>query len=981
MRPRLLAALVLVPLPGAHAQPGVRDAVRGSARTPAYAPDGRLAVTVDGDLWISAAPVASGTGGVRWVRVTSGAAWDREPAWTADGAALVFASDRAGGFDLWRVAVGPNGAAGEPERLTTSPEPEGEPAVARDGRLAFVRGRGAAARVWLRLADGRERSLTRGEAPERWPAFSADGARLATVTLDERGARLHVRFLAAGDSVTADSTVLSGRPAERPAWAPDGARLAFTEGGARGGVYVASLDGRYTNLVSARHAAPAWSPDGRTIALAAIETDLPGYNGDPDRLGDPERDVGERLRGEGGLFTVDAPPPPDAALAERAVDLAVPRAERNAAALERAWARTAALYFAGGAAADSTRRAAWARVRDRYAEAARTAPTDSALESVIHRMLAERPPLRASATGRAAVSSAHPVATAAGLEVLGKGGNVVDAAVAVSFALGVVEPDASGVGGYGEMLVFTKGMARPALFEFMGRVPEDASLANGALLQNGRYPDDGPVLPVVPGTVAGMHAAWQKYGSGKVPWAALVAPAIRAARGGYAVSEGLATTLATERAHFLKYPGSRALFFRDGKPLGVGDTVRNPDLAWVLEQIAARGADGFYKGEVARRLVQDLHGQGNAIRLTDLARYYAPQREPVGGTFRGHAVWSSAPPVSGGASLVSQLQLLERLAPRPQPYPDDAATLHAMLAAWQLVPSTRGRVADPGLWPVDVTPFTSLDTAAARARCFDPAKALGASLFRGDALACAAPPRAAAPSPRADSTTSPGDDAFALAGAAESPCGAEHAREVTACHAAGTTAFAVADADGNAVAVTQTLGTWGGNFYVSPGLGFLYNDKLTSYGTDPNEYGARLPFARHGSTLAPTLVFDGTGPDARPLLAVGAAGNAWITSAVYQTLVGVVDDRLDAQRALELPRFLLGGRGPGGGASAGPSVQVEDGLAPDVVRRLRAMGYQLQFVSLPGELRMGYGAAVTLGRKSVTAGADPRRAGTAGAVP
>jgi gamma-glutamyltranspeptidase len=230
--------------------------------------------------------------------------------------------------------------------------------------------------------------------------------------------------------------------------------------------------------------------------------------------------------------------------------------------------------------------------------------------------------------------------------------------------------------------------------------------------------------------------------------------------------------------------------------------------------------------------------------------------------------------------------------------------------------------------------------------------------------------------PNASPTASP--DGGADYAAIESPCGAEHAREVSACHAAGTTAFAVADVDGNAVAVTQTLGTWGGNFYVTPGLGFLYNDKLTSYGTDPNEYGARLPFARHGSTLAPTIVFDGTGPNARPMLALGAAGNAWITSAVYQTLVGVVDDRLDVQRALELPRFLLGGRGAG---TSGPSVQVEDGLAPTVVRRLRTMGYQLQFVSLPGELRMGYGAAVTLGRSSVTAGADPRRAGTAGAVP
>jgi gamma-glutamyltranspeptidase len=224
-------------------------------------------------------------------------------------------------------------------------------------------------------------------------------------------------------------------------------------------------------------------------------------------------------------------------------------------------------------------------------------------------MLLERPTYRDEASGRAAVASAHPVSTAAGLEVLAKGGNVVDAAVATSFALGVVEPDASGIGGYGEMLVHLKGMDRPVLFEFMARVPEEGGLSNASLLQDGRYPSDGPVLAMVPGTVAGMHAAWKRFGSGKVAWADLLAPAIRAARDGYEVSDGLATTLWLEQGRFTKYEGSRALFFRDGQPMVAGETVRNPDLAWTLEQIAKAGADGFYRGEVARRLVQDLRGK------------------------------------------------------------------------------------------------------------------------------------------------------------------------------------------------------------------------------------------------------------------------------------------------------------------------------------------------------------------------------------
>jgi gamma-glutamyltranspeptidase len=481
----------------------------------------------------------------------------------------------------------------------------------------------------------------------------------------------------------------------------------------------------------------------------------------------------------------------------------------------------------------------------------------------------------------------------------------------------------------------------------MSRVPEEAGLGNGALLQNGRLPQDGPVLANVPGTIAAMSLAVKKYGSGKVTWEQILAPAIRAARDGYVVSDGLATTLATEREHFLKYDGARALFFRNGQPLHAGDTLRNPDLAWTLDQIAKGGADAFYHGEIARRIVSDLRGKGNAMQLTDLGRYYAAEREPVAGTYRGLTLYSSAPPVAGGAQLVGTLNLLEQYKD-PKPYADDAATLHAMLSAWLLVPSSRNRIADPGLWPVNLEPFTSRDTARARWRCFDPQKALTSDVLRSDSLPCAA------------TKTSTADDGDST-----------HFH-----HAAGTTAFVVADEEGNVVAVTQTLGTWGGNFYVTPGLGFIYNDKLASYSTDPNAYGARLPFARHGSTIAPTIVFD-TSRKPRPVAAVGAAGNAWITSAVFETLVGIIDQHLDPQSALELPRFLPSSRG----SSDGTIVELEDGFSPEVMRRLVSLGYRPRLVSLLGELREGYGAAITIHNGVVTAGADPRRAGAAGAVP
>ncbi len=911
---------------------------------PAYGADGRLALSLNGNIWelqiidsLIFDDATKSTDG-NWVQITKGPAEDRDPAWTPDSRTLIFASDRAGSFDLWKLKFGTAGGNQELQRISFSEEPDTEPCIATNGDIVWVRGFGPDADLWIKKPGSDEKPLTSKLGAEYSPAFSPDGTSIAYIA--ERKGRKQLRILSLRDQ--SDTLVVGDLSPEYPSWSPDGNRIVFSKRGNKPGIYITTQDGRYSNLVSTKRGVAAWSPNGEFLVLVDLPRTGPGYNGDPGELG--TRHYDSPLAVNQVLTFVPAPPPPDSESANVPINAQINNSEGYLERFDRVATYLTKRYNFDQGPTNSQ----WESLITKYRDQVQTAKDEAAVEEAIYKLLRDRPLLRSEAVGKAVVSSAHTLATAAGLEVLGKGGNVVDAAIAVSFALGVVEPDASGLGGYGEMLIFLNGMDAPICIEFLTRVPEAASLTNGALVT---LPRDGPVLVNVPGTLAGMELAWQRYGSKKVEWQQLVEPSIKLASEGFTLDDAFPTTLAREKERYLQYKSSSALFFPNGNPLQPGDTLRNPDLAWTLSQIAKEGSKAFYKGEIAKRMVEDLSGKGNVMTLADMARYYAVEREPVTTTYRNHTVYSGPPPVSGGVTLVGKLNLLEQYR-NPGSFRDDFKTLHSMIEAWKLSPSTRGRIADPGLWPVDISPFTDKQLAKERWQsCFD-----------------------------LNHSITPENSACLKENVIAACWGADDVLDTRT--STGTTAFVVVDAEGNMVSVTQTLGTWGGNFYVTPGLGFIYNDKLRSYRTKAKDYNARVPFARNVTSISPTIVFKGTGEKKRPYLAVGAAGNAWITSAVYQIVAGIIDQGLGPQQAIEQPRFLVGVRRDPKNRDIVREivVQLEDGFAPGILSQLHKMGHDLQRISMRGELRMGYASAAIIDGKQARAGADPRRSGKAGAV-
>jgi gamma-glutamyltranspeptidase len=917
----------------------------GGIQDPAWSPDGRrLATSFVDRIWISA---PDGRHGRPLTSTAAGS--ERDPAWSPDGRSIAYAADTGSGFDIL-VAPADRGA---PRALVSMSGDQRWPSWTRDGRIVFSH-RPHPIASWrlyvVPVSGGEPTPLFADAAPhdEREGRVSPDGRRIAYISSREADDDVDVWVAEVpgdGAARVRRTRVTETRGREGfPAWSPDSARIAYyaiREG--TPSVWVASVEELEPGiprvrprpapvLVSRRGGVPAWSPDGRRIAIAELPSPDPTYNGNPLRSDADQPPL--FTVGAFRLLMVDAPLPVDAGL--RDVATGAPEPAQLLAAFDRVWETLRRMYYAGGEGLS-----AWTALRDRLRPEAQAARSEAALESVVDRLIADQPLIKSGArSNRAVVVSGHPLASEAGAQALARGGNIVDAAIAASFALGVVEPEASGIGGDGMAILYLKGMAEPVVIDYKDQVPIRATSDNPLLRQN---TGDGPLAANIPGVVAGMDYLYQQYGSKKVSWAELMAPAIEYAEQGFVLDEALPTTIAEGRSYFEKYAESRRIFLPGGRVPLPGERFVNADYGATLRTIATEGAQAFYRGEIAKRIAADMARNGGLIGLDDLAQYRAIERRPLAGRFRGHAVFSTPPPVSTGLALIETLQILQNYRPEPGArYAADADYLHYAIESWK-VRDPSGRIADPALWPVDLGPHLDESHAAGLFTRIDPAKAS----------------RYGAP-PTGPTITAPVERI-----------------------GRGTTAFAVADADGNMIALTQTLSTWGGTFYVSEGLGFIYNNHLRFGGGGGGQPGRFLPLARSSTTNVPTLLFRETpgeqGPGV-PVLAVGAAGNAWIPASVYNIILNVIDGRLDAQQAIEAPRFLIG-RDPTEPEVA--RIQIEDRFPLALLANLEARGHRFHRIGRKGEVRYGYAAAVVVDAANgeVFGGEDPRRSHAARGIP
>jgi gamma-glutamyltranspeptidase/glutathione hydrolase len=496
----------------------------------------------------------------------------------------------------------------------------------------------------------------------------------------------------------------------------------------------------------------------------------------------------------------------------------------------------------------------------------------------------------------AMVVAQEPHAADVGVEVLRKGGNAVDAAVAVALALAVTHPTAGNLGG-GGFLLLRKADGETTFFDFRERAPEKAT-RNMYLDADGKLTRDSLVgwrAPGVPGTVHGLNAAHRKHGTKK--WAELVAPAIRLASG-FEVSYGLAESLSSAEKLLSRFPESRRIFLRGGRGFEAGETLTQPELGRTLTRIARHGAKDFYEGAIAKRFAAEMAANGGVITLEDLKAYRTVERKPLTGAYKGYGIITAPPPSSGGIGILQMMGMLEGSGYEKHGL-GSAAAIHYVAEAMRRYYADRSEhMADPDYYKVPVPWLLSKTYISSRAASIDATRASSSQAIL------------------------PG--------------------KATTADSADTTHFSIVDAQGNAVAMTYALnGSYGCGVTV-PGLGFLLNNEMDDFSAkpgEPNLFGlvqgeanAIQPGKRPLSSMTPTIVLK----DGKLFMVAGAPGGSRIINGVLQVILNVIDFGMNAQEAIDAPRFHH--------QWMPDKLMMESGFSPDTIELLKQKGHVIDSI-------------------------------------
>jgi gamma-glutamyltranspeptidase / glutathione hydrolase len=482
---------------------------------------------------------------------------------------------------------------------------------------------------------------------------------------------------------------------------------------------------------------------------------------------------------------------------------------------------------------------------------------------------------------KAMIASANEIASQAGLGILRKGGNAVDAAVAVAFALAVVHPEAGNLGGGGYMLVrMADGTAKA--FDYKETAP---ALAHPGMFKGRLDSSVGYLASAVPGTVAGMGLAHARLG--KLPWPVVLEPARKLAHDGFPASQRMELILALQSPVMRQFPDSAKIFQHGSdQPLKQGESVKQPELAATIARIQKAGWKEFYEGETARLIDRDMAAHDGTIRYDDLKSYEAIEREPVQATFRGNRILSMPPSSSGGVTLIEMLNILETF-PAELGREGSVEQRHRMIEAMRRAYRDRAEYSgDPKFVDIPVTMLIGKEHAREMAATISPDRATPSK---------------------------------------EMPV------NVSGYESNDTTHFAVIDEAGNIVSNTYTLNSFYGSQVMAHGTGVLMNDIMSGFSNQAGGKNEIKAGKRPVSSMTPTIVLHG---DGTPWFALGSPGSATIPNTVMQVIVNIVDSKMSLRDAVEFPR--IHHQYMPDVVDAEPAA-----LVFDVAEKLRAIGYAI----------------------------------------